>query len=723
MMPGVTSLFAAAGRDGNEASATAVAGRLQADPRLQPQRVNPLLLRLLLRRARGRQPKELELDPNDPLPRTMEELYRQIASQPPTNLAEQHKKALEPRDGDMPILEEAVRKTFKCTEDDAWWESNEAEWDRMAESPATSFALGRDQDGWGMEDYFGEETPAWKPSDESSSYRLSAYKAGTTGLRAGLGISTGDVREVFALTPFGQYWDSVPDVATTGRVYAYNAADRMGALKFMMNLTCNGMHGSAESLQGGHFLWGYVDQLDWMRRSGRLSSTPGSIKVDSSSWWGRVSYALTIIPLAAAVECGAAVSILGLGGGGGGGQGLKDDLQLPQLRRAVRAWKRVWSFSDPDIARRLQMNLPVHDSLQERVRRAQWAAHLESLDAVDALYGEQFDGLPSEAEREFARGWCRAARLFSEAAAHTNLDRCLLPLGAGYAPERMLTGDDDDGTDDDDDDEDEDAAGGAVAVPAAAAAESSGGLENSSDLAVVALKTRRCVASVRWLGTLRAPVFGALRRLWRRSCASYPARREAARVLRRACYGGWRAKAAALARSCIFMFVPDLNYRKLSFPLGVDPAEVVDYDPDFSLSDASMPRPRPPGSLPLNPLQWPWYSGRRPDKDAGTAGSGWGEDDDGLLGGAAVVGGLFPRGREPVDRSFEALQRREREIMQDLRAAKEYYDKRKSSEEGGSDGDSGSKSRKGADDATTSRATAEPEGAGESAKSPKTVFM
>lgn len=460
-----------------------------------------------------------------------------------------------------------------------------------------------------------------------------------------------------------------------------------------------------------------------MRRSGRLSSTPGSIKVDRGSWWGRVSYALTIIPLAAAVECGAAVSILGLGGGGGGdsgsdGQGLKDDLQLPQLRRAVRAWKRVWSFSDPDIATRLQMNLPVHDSLQERVRRAQWAAHLESLDAVDALYGEEFDGLPSEAEREFARGWCRAARLLSEAAAHTNLDRCLLPLGAGYAPERMLTGDDDDGAAADD----EDAAGGAVAG-ATAEEESSGAFEDSCDLAVVALNTRRCVASVRWLGTLRTPVFGALLRFWRRSCVSYPARREAARVLRRACYGGRRAKAVAWARSCLFMFVPDLNYRKLSFPLGVDPAEVVDYDPDFSLADASKPRPRPPGSLPSNPLQWPWYSGRRPDEHAETAGAGWGEDDDGLLEGSAVVGGLFPRGREPVDRSFEALQRREREIMKDLRAAKEYYDKRKSSEEGGSDGNSGSKSRGGADDNTTSRVRAEPEGGGESAKPPRTVFM
>ena len=455
-----------------------------------------------------------------------------------------------------------------------------------------------------------------------------------------------------------------------------------------------------------------------MRRSGRLSSTPGSIKVDTSSWWGRVSYALTIIPLAAAIECGAAVSILGLGEGV-----RKDDLQLPQLRRAVRAWKRVWSFSDPDIAARVQLNMPVHDSLQERVRRAQWAAHLESLDAVDALYGDEFATLPSEAEREFARGWCRAARLFSEAAAHTNLDRCLLPLGAGYAPERMLTSDDDAGGG---------SGGGDGAIAGAIAEEeASEASDGNSDSAVVALKTRRCVASVRWLGTLHAPVFGALRRLWRRSCASYPARREAARALRRACYGGRRAKAAAWAKSFLFMFVPDLNYRKLSFPLGVDPAEQVEYDPDFRLADVSKPPPHRAGSRPSNPLQWPWYDGRKPDPSAGAPGAGWGEDDDGLMGGSPVAGGMFPRGREPVDRSFEALQRREQEIMRDLRAAKEYYDKMKSSEggndRGSNDGSSGAKRRRGQGegaDGATSGARTEPEGGSESAKSAnKTVFM
>lgn len=428
-------------------------------------------------------------------------------------------------------------------------------------------------------------------------------------------------------------------------------------------------------MQSGHFLWGYADQLDWMRRSGRLSSTPGSIKVDRDSWWGRVSYALTIVPLAAAVECG-------LWDGNennarGSGIAILDgyDLQLPEMRRAVRAWRRVWRFEDEDVATRLVKGLPVHDALQERIRRIQWAAHLESLDAVLALYGREFDALPSIAEQEFARGWCRAARLFAVAAAHTNLDKLIFPLGAGFAPERTLTTEDE-----------------VVGVDTAADGTCLEGIpygppelvtEAESD-PETQVKTRRCVSSVRWLGTMRAPAFATLRYLWSRACGSYPARRGAAVALRRACYGSRRAKVTAWGKSILFMLVPDLNYRKLTLPLGVDPAVQADYDPDTEPRDPKRPPPVPRrrGSRPLNPLQWPWYDGRRPDP---LLEGGPDEDNDGLIG--SQGGGMFPPGVAPPDMSFEALQKIERDIRDDLQRMRDRLAERKRSH---SDGDHGS---------------------------------
>lgn len=186
----------------------------------------------------------------------MEELYRRIACEPPLNLEQQYKKALEPDPEEMGMVEEAVCATFKCTEEDAWWDANGEEWDRMAENPGKHFALGQDEDRgggvvWGMQDYFGEEAPEWGLSDEAAvTFSLSAYKAGIPARLAKDREGRGrEAAELFERTPFAQYWKSVPDLRTAGRVYAYNAVDRMAALKFLMNCTYNGMHGSAESMQ------------------------------------------------------------------------------------------------------------------------------------------------------------------------------------------------------------------------------------------------------------------------------------------------------------------------------------------------------------------------------------------------------------------------------------------------------------------------------------------
>lgn len=402
-----------------------------------------------------------------------------------------------------------------------------------------------------------------------------------------------------------------------------------------------------------------------MRRSGRLSpNTPGSIKIDRESWWGHVSYALTIAPLAAAVESGvfedhsSGVSILD-----------GEELQRPEMRRVVRAWRRVWLYSDPDITTRVTLDLPVHDSLQEGLRRAQWAAHLESLSAVEALHGAALDALPP-AEREFARGWCRAARLFAVAAAHTDLDKLIFPLGAGYPPERIL------------EEKEEDASDGSHAAAGRACESVPYGplhvVAEAEDDPVVRRNTQRCVRTVRWLGTLPGPAFAVLCLLWRRACVSYPARRGAARALRRACYGGLRGKAGAVGRSIAYMFVPNLNYRKLSPPFGIDPAEEVEYDPELEPGDPLKLKPRPPGSRPLNPLQQPWYDGPRPQVRDGRP------DEDGDDGLGSSAGGMFPPGTEPPDMGFEAYEIAKKKIEEKRQRVMEM--RRQMMEEGGTRG-------------------------------------
>lgn len=208
----------------------------------------------------------------------MEELYRRMKNAPP---ADQRRPSSSSGDDDLVIspededtIAEVFNELIAPMGDDSWWEENEEEWDRMASDPAASFTSvdppresTRGGFLWGLQGRFGEGAPDWQPSDEEAApFSLSAYKAGTTldgrqeakegtagtrttSTRTGTGGGGGGGGAWLDRTPFAVYWDSLPDVGVTRRVYAFNAVDRMAALKFLMNCTCNGMHGSPEDHQ------------------------------------------------------------------------------------------------------------------------------------------------------------------------------------------------------------------------------------------------------------------------------------------------------------------------------------------------------------------------------------------------------------------------------------------------------------------------------------------
>lgn len=235
-------------------------------------------LRAVLRRRTDRRGWEGEEDeekgengPNDPLPRTMEELYRRMQSEPP---ADEHASSGEDAvisSEDEDTIAEVFNELIAPMGDDSWWEENQEEWDRMASDPAASFTSvdpPRESAGflWGLQGRFGESAPDWQPTDEEAApFSLSAYKAGaalegehakegaagtrTISTRTGNGGDGGAWTDPLKRTPFAEYWEQVPDVGVTKRVYAFNAVDRMAALKFLMNGTCNGMHGSPEDHQ------------------------------------------------------------------------------------------------------------------------------------------------------------------------------------------------------------------------------------------------------------------------------------------------------------------------------------------------------------------------------------------------------------------------------------------------------------------------------------------
>lgn len=184
----------------------------------------------------------------------MEELYKLMRDNPPAEQRPYDEPVLRP--DDIKIVEEVVRSVFRPTESDSWWEEHGEEWDRMAEDPAASFSLGVDTNTngtmngfvWGMGEYFGEEGPEWRASDgDAQPFTFSAYKAGV--FSKGGKLSTNTEEQLFERTPFAEYWDEIPDLRVNKRVYGFNAVDHMAALKFIMNCTYTGLHGSADSHQ------------------------------------------------------------------------------------------------------------------------------------------------------------------------------------------------------------------------------------------------------------------------------------------------------------------------------------------------------------------------------------------------------------------------------------------------------------------------------------------
>jgi len=107
--------------------------------------------------------------------------------------------------------------------------------------------------------------------------------------------------ENFQKTPLAEYWK---DLATQplasddilGRQACY--AKLMGMQPIAQLFGDSQVYG----LPTKHFFWGYVAQLDWQWRTGRLGDEKTSIS--PQSWWGAMNYTLSVLPLAAAVDSG-----------------------------------------------------------------------------------------------------------------------------------------------------------------------------------------------------------------------------------------------------------------------------------------------------------------------------------------------------------------------------------------------------------------------------------
>ena len=190
-------------------------------------------------------------------------------------------------------------------------------------------------------------------ASETTSFDLDRWQAG--------GLSS------FSESCFADYWDDLPDLSTTTSantktkpkipiiIDPYNVLHRMALGKYIIE------HTGGESAWGPacrrHWFWGYLAQLDWQQRSGRLAdptttkanddeNTNNNIRIATNSWWGYMNLNFSVAVYVGAAKAGFVPEI----------QLLMNENDVEQdvgFQKCVENWKLFWETAHPEFLREL----------------------------------------------------------------------------------------------------------------------------------------------------------------------------------------------------------------------------------------------------------------------------------------------------------------------------------------------------------------------------------
>jgi hypothetical protein len=350
-------------------------------------------------------------------------------------------------------------------------------------------------------------------------------------------------------------WNSLPKLAASHTAYAGNVRDRLGGLKFLLEEAGDARY----EVQGlppkfpfavppscpKHPLWGLVNDVHWMWRSGRLGKS-GRLCATAAErgWWERLSLLLSLAPVLARqrVKASDEPGVVIIGGG---------ELNRQELAPVLDAWEIFWredaeSADNLPMIRRLMRRKPLHFSQEEMLRKPFWEAKATAIETALHLYENELEELGTT-ERTFALGWARSQLLQAAALAPCDEEE-LMATGTGFLPEMVL----------------DEAAASLLADK----------------------ETARYVARVSRLGCLSSKAWCARLTRTRRACRTGPGRFWTGRLLKRAERTSRLHEILLHARINLCSAFPDVNYRKLSLPLGIDPlfdADVLS-ESDYTLS-------------------------------------------------------------------------------------------------------------------------------------------
>lgn len=238
-----------------------------------------------------------------------------------------------------------------------------------------------------------------------------------------------------ARADFFPEWSSLPSFAAEIDPFAYTG--RLLVHKLVLDaLNVHGAFGAGNELNP---FWGNVFHLAWQWRSQRLTlpnSEPG--RIHPHSMWGYANYAVSVIPLIAAINTGAlkpvAVlppyehGVISYAHGGGKSAYIVPD----EFSEALPAWSEFF---------RAALDLKPGDPDLDPLRFLFWRAQRASLLGVVPTIDERGLHYHTRNELNFMLGWIRLVDYWGAAAWRSDLD-FMLRHGVGGLPERQLTADD-----------------------------------------------------------------------------------------------------------------------------------------------------------------------------------------------------------------------------------------------------------------------------------------
>lgn len=256
----------------------------------------------------------------------------------------------------------------------------------------------------------------------------------------------------FEQTCFVDYWNDesiVPSISSTTTIDPYNFGHRMAMGKHLIQSGSKAVWGDAHEK---HWYWGYLAQLDWQWRTGRLqsdgtlnshesksSSSLPSTKISTKSWFGYMNLNFSVAVYQGAANAGLvpAVKLSTLS---------KNVQQDAGFQTCVNIWYEFWSGPHAKYLDTMKLAIKETDDARRRTTeqealielyRQLWETH-SSIIQAGLKHAKEEEALMPEIERQFGLGWCHIVELFA-AMSYTLLSlEALMIHGAGFLPCRVL---------------------------------------------------------------------------------------------------------------------------------------------------------------------------------------------------------------------------------------------------------------------------------------------